>query len=146
MKRFRFPLATALRVRRIQEDQARLALGQARLAAEIADDAARAALGRYAVVDATHGPLPHPGASAVREAHERSGQAVQRADERAATAHTRVADRRAEWARANSAVEALERLAQRRRAEWEQQAGRVEAQELDDLVAARRAWREADRA
>lgn len=136
MKRYQFRLGQLLRVRRIQEDQARQQVLAARRAAEIA----------HALAEQrrrTYDELP-PSERAVLLAHiaertmwELHAMAVVRAEEDAVEADAEVERRAEAWRARKQEVEVLERLDERRRAEHAAEVLRAEALELDDLATTR---------
>ena len=140
MKRYRFRLEQVLRVRKIQEDQARAAVVEARVQA---DQAAAALLRRVEDYDAhSHGAVGMSAASAAgflatRALHDLKAQAVLSARETEAGAQDVVGARLAEWSEAARRVSALERLDERRREEYELELRRDEDAQVDDLVVSR---------
>ena len=137
MKRYRFPLAQVLRVRRIEEEQAAAGLAAARFAAESAAGAQQARISELAGCEAA------PSGTAARFAlwADRvtgAGGALTRATEAKLVADRTMAVRRAEWADAAMRVAALERLDERRRAAHRREALRDEIVAADDLVTSRR--------
>jgi flagellar export protein FliJ len=137
MKRYRFPLASVLRVRKIEEDQAISALALAerrRLAAE--EFAARLAQEhRDSAPDA--GPTGAQQFLAARERRERSAAAVLASQEELAQARMATICRRAALNAAAAAVGALEHLDEKGRAEHALELQREETIEVDDLVTGR---------
>jgi flagellar export protein FliJ len=137
VKRFKFRLEQVLRVRRIQEDQARAELLTANRAAHLAAMHVEERLAAYEARERPAGSQPI-------EAFERTlflldtaaaSVGVARATHREAIAT--VATRRAHWADAQRRVAALERLEGRRREEHIFEMRRAEDQLVDDLVVAR---------
>ncbi|MCZ7527710.1 MAG: flagellar export protein FliJ [Acidimicrobiia bacterium] len=137
MRRYRFRLETVLRVRRIQEEQARAALVVAN------HDVARAA----AAVTARYEHLarmPRPDrpvqAGAFLAAQAALAGAA-RAVSEARHCHRRVADvadeRRRSWQQTATRVSSLERLDERHRDEHGREVRRQEDREVDDLVVTR---------
>lgn len=138
MSRYHFRLATVLRVRRMEEEAAKLELRAANVALREAEAARDGAQERYrafaagggavaSVVD-LHAERLHAGllaeqvAAAVRVAAARSSAAVLA---------------QARWSKAAKRVAVLERLSQRRRAEHAAAELRAEVALVDDLVTAR---------
>jgi flagellar FliJ protein len=137
MKRYHFPLAQVLRVRRIEEEQAAAELASARFDAESAADAQQARVSELA------GCAAPPSGTAARFAlwADRvtcAGGALTRATETKLVADQTMAARRAEWADAAMRVAALERLDERRRNAHRREALRDEIVTADDLVTSRR--------
>jgi flagellar protein FliJ len=138
MKRYAFRLDTVLRVRRVQEEQARAGLMRAQALvseAEIhADDR------RNAYTDASEinmrGSVDE--LLAARAHHERLGEAVVRADAAVDAAQTALDHQHHVWTRSRTRVKSLEQLDDRRREEHRVEIDRAVEQELDDLVRARR--------
>lgn len=133
----RFRLATVLRVRQAQEDEARAELLRANLRLRAArDEQERTAL-RYRTVPTSAGAVPR--AVFVREQAVSSlaASTLAAAGQRVARAADEVAGAHVAWSRAAQRVEALERLAQRRVEEALADEARAEASAVDDLVTAR---------
>lgn len=138
MTRYRFRLATVLRVRRMEEEAAKLdlrasnvALRQAVVARDEAEDRYRAfASGGTAVASAAalHAERLQAGLLA-----EQAAAAQRVAMERASAA----ALAQARWSKAAKRVAVIERLAARRRAEHAAAELRAEIALVDDLVTAR---------
>lgn len=140
MKRYGFPLAQVLRVRRIEEDRAAAGLAAAR--AEV--EAAAGAVGAR-TSDLGDCGMP-PAGAAVGFAHwaervTRAGGALTLATGAKLAADAELAARRAVWADAARRVAALERLDERRRALHRREAQRDETAAADDLVTTRRSRR-----
>lgn len=137
MKRYKFTLGSVLRVRKVEEDQAILALAQAERARAVA---AEAAVRRESVHRAALRPDSHATATAFlakRERLERTASAVRESNESLKAAEAATIARRAAVAAASAAVNALEHLDERRRAEHALELQREEAIETDDLVTGR---------
>jgi flagellar export protein FliJ len=137
VKRYRFPLAAVMRVRKIEEDQAISAFAAAerhRVAAE--EQASHREASHHQVVPA-EGVRTLDEFLASRERHERSAAALLDAREEVAQARMASMARRAALAAAASAVSALEHLDDKGRAEHAIEAQREEAVEIDDLVTGR---------
>lgn len=140
MKKYRFPLETVLRVRRIEEDRVKAEL----LAANRAVTSAHQSVDRRAAhLDAVP---PAPGGTAATFMRGRAHQ-MQAA---ASLGHARgvlvarqqvAAERRDEWSGARSRVASLERLDDRMRDEHAIEANREDQRLVDDLVSARFARR-----
>ena len=138
MKRYSFPLAQVLRVRRLEEDRAagRLAAAQAEAAwAEEQVARRRAALAGMA-------PPARIGTAGDFLARVASvalaGDALKAAGVARQVAGAEVDVRRDEWSMASRRVSALERLDERRLEAHQKEARRAEAVLVDDMVTARR--------
>jgi flagellar protein FliJ len=137
MKKYRFPLDTVLRVRRIEEERELVALAAARHAAAAAERAAADCLHHYR-------SLPVPGSRAAAEAfvgrRARLGIAASSVRD-ADAAHARAVDaadaQRELWSLAARRVSSLERLDERGRAEHAIELRRDEDRVVDDLVTGR---------
>ncbi|MDA8291442.1 MAG: hypothetical protein M0Z33_07185 [Actinomycetota bacterium] len=137
MRRYVFRLASVLRLRRAEEEQARerLQLANTRLRERILARDAEAARYRALVARA-----PAEDADGLRtEMHTASLAAatVDAARRSVATAASDVALAQIEWQVAARRVEILERLDDRRRMEHLAEEGRAEVAVVDDLVTAR---------
>jgi flagellar export protein FliJ len=139
VKRFKFRLEQVLRVRRIQEDQARAKLLTANRAAHLAATRVEERLAEYSTRE-------RPAGSQSIEQFERTlflldtaAGSVGVAREARREALEVVGARRSEWADAQRRVAALERLEDRRREEHAFEMRRAEDQLVDDLVVARHA-------
>jgi flagellar FliJ protein len=137
MKRYRFGLASVLRVRHVEEDRAVLALAEAERARQVAERRAAALESQHRAVPPPDGAVEATQFLATREQQERSAVAVRGARAEVAEASTAVVARRAALAAAASARAALEHLDERRRAEHALELQREEAAEVDDLVTSR---------
>lgn len=146
MKRYTFRLHQVLRVRRIQEDEARAEVLLARRDADLAGRRVRDRLGAYDRFAYTAGAVPAARHLVERARHEVAAGQVTFARDREAQAWRVVADRLEAWTAAAQKVQALERLDERRRAEHALDAQREAEREVDDLVIARSAWRRAEEA
>lgn len=141
MKRYRFRLEHVLRVRSLQEEQARQRVRIARMQAS----AAEAEVAVRSLAYAQRGPLAGPAdldAQMVdRSDWQLTADGVRAARDRAEVAALLVEQRVLEWQVAATKVEALERLDERRRDEHLLDARHEEAVEVDDLVTGRHARR-----
>ena len=137
MKRYRFRLEQVLRVRRLQEEQARAELQVANGEVTRAVELRTLRVADYRAISAPSGSRSTNDFMAARSSHERAAAAVLAA----AVAHDEAVraaeERRAAWAQAAQAVTALERLDERRRAEHAAEAERTAQTEIDDLVTSR---------
>ena len=139
MKRFRFRLEQVLRVRRVQEDQAKAELLTANHNAHLTARRVEERLAAYESRALPGGAQPYEAFEHALFMLDAAAGAVDvaRADHRAAL--DVVDERRAAWAGARRRVAALERLEERRRAEHDVEMRRAEDQLVDDLVVARHA-------
>jgi flagellar protein FliJ len=138
MKRYRFRLDTVLRVRRVQEEQARAGLQRAQAVvseAEIHADERRNAYTDASEINA-RGSVDD--ILAARAHHERLGEAVVRADAAVDAAHTALDHQNHVWTRSQMRVKSLEQLDDRLRDEHRVEVDRAIEHELDDAVRARR--------
>jgi flagellar export protein FliJ len=136
VSRYRFRLATVLRVRRVAEGLARLELAHAaaaRARAVARLDAARAAAGRLPVI---RGPMSAEAFALERARHEAALVGLAVARERLRLADDDMAVRTVRWRDAKRRLEVLERLEARRRAEWALDEARRQAKALDELALA----------
>jgi flagellar protein FliJ len=138
MKRYSFPLAQVLRVRRLEEDRAAGRLATARVEAAAAEER----LARRQ--DTLAGMAPPAGvgtAGAFLAWHQSVALAGEALTAAGAARHVAVAEvdaRRDEWSSAAMRVSALERLDERRLEAHTKEARRTEAVQVDDMVTARR--------
>jgi flagellar protein FliJ len=137
VRKFRFRLEQVLRVRMLQEDQARGELMVANRAAQEAAARVENRLDEYKSRSLPEGPQSY-------EAFERALfmlDSAAGAVDVARLAHRETLEvvdvRRAEWAAARRKVAALERLEERRREEHAIEVRRAEDRLVDDLVVAR---------
>lgn len=137
MKRFQFRLAAVLRLRRAEQEQARLALAEAntRLTALLLERDRKVRrydelAGRTTAVD---------GAGLLAERHEAELALLHRleADQRVAEAAGVATLAQVAWVRAHRRVQALERLEARRREEHDLAVLHEEITLLDDIATAR---------
>jgi flagellar export protein FliJ len=139
VKRYRFRLEQVMRVRRIQEDQARSLVVEARTRAA---DAAAVTLRRieaYESHSSAGATVDAAGFLASRALHEAKAQAVLNAQVEEMEAREVVAQRLDGWSEAARRVSALERLDERRREEYDIELRRDEDAQVDDLVVSRQA-------
>jgi flagellar export protein FliJ len=138
VKRYRFPLASVLRIRRVEEDQAIAALAEAERRRAVAAEAlARREAALRAAREAEPTVSNLDGFLAARERQARSASALTDAEQHLAEARTAITARRAAVAAASAAVTALEHLDERRREEHQLEVLREETIEVDDLVTGR---------
>jgi len=137
VKRFRFRLDQVLRVRRVQEDQAKAALLLANRAAHDAAQAVEDRLADYASRSLPSGVQTYEAFERTVFLLDSAAGAVEMARAARREALDVVDDRRAEYTAIRRRVAALERLEERRRAEHELETRRAEDRLIDDLVVAR---------
>jgi flagellar export protein FliJ len=139
LKRFRFRLATVLRVRRLQEEQAEGALLLANAQARTAAHRVTTAVDAYASAERPRGSQSHAEFELSRFRFERAAESVDVARAGHHDALETVETRRSEWSDAHKRVAVLERLEARRREEHEAEVRRQEERLVEDLVATRHA-------
>lgn len=137
MKRFRFRLAQVLRVRRLQEDQARFALLDANRQAHAAAARLEAGIATYRQRALPIGAQSYDDFERNLFLLDSAAAAVVIAREEHRVALETVEERREVWMGARQRVAALERLESRRRDEHELEMRREEDRLVDDLVVAR---------
>lgn len=137
MKKFKFRLESVLRVRRIQEDQARARLLTANATARQAEHTVDARVARYAAMARPDGVQAEPEFERTLFHLDAAAAAIDIAREQHVEALAVVAERRAEWSDASMRVAALERLEERQRAEHAIERQREEDRLTDDLVVSR---------
>jgi len=137
VKRYKFPLSSVLRVRKIEEDQAITALAEAERRRVAAEELAARRAEAHRGSGSTHGVTAAHEFLAARERRERSAAAVLASQEEVAQARMATLARRAALASAAAAVGALEHLDEQARAEHALEALREETIEIDDLVTGR---------
>jgi flagellar FliJ protein len=137
VKRYSFPLAQVLRVRRLEEDQAAARLAGARSEATAAAEHADR---RRAALAALAPPVAAPATRFLAWSDQvgLTGDALTAAGRRRDALFVELDARRSEWSAAAMRVSALERLDDRRRETHHRQVLRVEAGQVDDLVVSRR--------
>jgi flagellar export protein FliJ len=137
MKRYKFRLETALRVRKVEEDFAIAALANAHRVLAEADASLDRRLDRYRDTPLPQGPMSVEQLLRVRSHLDGVAASVVHAGAARLGAEATVDLRRSEWSEAAARVSALERLDERRRAEHALEAQRQEHAEVDDMVVAR---------
>ncbi len=137
MKRYKFRLEQVLRVRRMEEEQARASLLAANAQLHTAGQRLRDRTERYHTMVAPIGPSQLTEFLAWRQRREAAATALLAAGQAVDSATVQVAERRDGWSAAAAKVTALERLDERRRAEHAAEAAREFDQEIDDLVTSR---------
>jgi flagellar biosynthesis chaperone FliJ len=141
MKRYRFRLEQVLRVRRLQEEQARNEVGLARRAAEAAMAERRARSDAYQQRIEDTGPASTTVFLTRRAIGGYAARSVVESEVAEREAMAASAARLAAWSVAAGRVTALERLDERRRDEHRSEALREQEKAVDDLVLARRLQR-----
>ncbi|MFZ4515052.1 MAG: flagellar export protein FliJ [Acidimicrobiia bacterium] len=134
MKKYRFRLATVLRVRRIEEEQARAVLMQANHAVTAANAEVHAREEALAARNAAHGTMSREAFLALQGQGARLAEAVRTASARRAEALAIQAARRAEWSLRAQRVSSLERLDERQHEAYAIELNREEIKVVDDLV------------
>ena len=137
LKKFRFRLDSVLRVRRIQEEQAKARLLTANAVAREAERVVDARLVHYYELQRPAGVQVEPLFARTWGHLDTAADAVDVAREQRVAALAAVAERRAEWTDASMRVAALERLEARQRAEHAVEVQRDENRLTDDLVVSR---------
>jgi flagellar export protein FliJ len=137
LKKFSFRLQSVLRVRRIQEDQARARLLTANVAVREAERVVDARVERYHSLDRPAGVQAEPEFERTWFHLDAAAGAIETANEARIASLAQLAERRAEWSAASMKVAALERLEARQRAEHEIEVRRDEDRTTDDLVVSR---------
>jgi flagellar export protein FliJ len=137
MKKYRFRLETALRVRKVEEDFAVAALADAHRSLAEADARLDRRLDRYRDTPLPQGPMSVEQLLRMRSHVDGVAASVVFAGAVRLGAEATVDVRRTEWSEAAARVSALERLDERRRAEHALEAQRQELIEVDDMVVAR---------
>ena len=137
MKKFRFRLEQVLRVRRVQEDQARGELLLANRAAQVAAQRVEERVAEYEGRSMPSGTTTYADFERAVFMLDAAAGAIQVAKVAYAETLVVVDERRAAWAAARQKVAALERLEERRAAEHAIEVRRAEDRLVDDLVVAR---------
>ena len=137
MKRYQFRLEKVMKVRRIQQDQARAGVVEARRRADEAVVESARRLDAYATCPAPSTAVPAAAFLAARALHELKAQALVIARDGEEAAWEVVSLRLDEWSDAARRVSALERLDARRREEYALELRRDEDAQVDDLVVSR---------
>ena len=137
MKKFRFRLEQVLRVRRVQEDQARGELMLANRGAQLAAQRVEARVAEYNTRALPSGQSSFQDFERTLFLLDTAAGAIQVAKHEHREALVVVDERRAAWSKARQKVAALERLQQRRRDEHAIELRREEDRLVDDLVVAR---------
>ena len=141
MKRFRFRLEQVLRVRRLQEDQAKNALLAANRDAHDAAVLVNNRLAEYATRSFPTGTRSYEEFERALFLLDSAAGAVDVARIAHRDSLVVVSERRDEWTASHRRVAALERLEERRRDEYAIESRRAEDRLVDDLVVARHAAR-----
>jgi flagellar protein FliJ len=138
MKRYSFPLAQVLRVRRLEEDRAAGRLASAQVQAAAADVQVTRRRAELAGMAAPGGVGTAEKFLAWHQGVALAGDALTVAAVVRQVALSEVDARRAEWSAAAMRVSALERLDERRLEAHTKEVRRLEAVQVDDMVTARR--------
>jgi flagellar export protein FliJ len=137
MKRYSFRLETVLKIRRIEEEQAKAALTQANHAITTAETEFKTRVDNYGLIGTPAGPRNLHDFMTQRHHHAAAAAAIVAG---ASAVHTAKADAetaRGTWNQAASRVTALENLDERSRAEHALEAAKEADMEIDDLVTSR---------
>jgi flagellar export protein FliJ len=137
VKRYRFPLASVLRVRKIEEDQAISAFAEAERQRVAAEALAARREAAHRETRPAEGVSTTDEFLAARARQERSAAAVLASQAELAQARMATNARRAALNAAAAAVSALEHLDEKGRAEHVLETQREETIEVDDLVTGR---------
>jgi len=137
MKRYTFRLEQVLRVRRLEEEQARASLLAANAELNAAGERLRDRTERYHTMVAPTGPSQLTEFLAWRARRQAAATALTDAGRAVDTATGQAAKARDGWTAAAAKVTALERRDERHRAEHAAAAAREFDQEIDDLVTSR---------
>lgn len=137
MRRYRFPLASVLRIRKVEEDQAIGALVAAERRRIAAEEAAQRREDARLAARPADGIVSLDQFLAARDRQERAASALVAAQAELAAARKATVASRAALAAAAAARNALEQLDERRRAEHALEMQREETIEVDDLVTGR---------
>ena len=137
MKKYSFPLAKVLRVRRIEEEQAAARLAAARAAVAAANAKESGAAHALATRCARHGAQPAASFLAWVETTTLAGEALSEARGEVRRSEAEAETRRGEWSSAAARVSALEHLDDRGREAHTVERRRDEAKTVDDIVTTR---------
>ena len=139
MKKYKFRLASVLRVRRIQEDQAKAAalLANQRVAlARTVLNARKDHYNSYVAQTAQQAALMSSASDylAFRAMQKLAAEGIAFAEVNLTVTEEVAEERRTEWVERRQKVQTLERLDERRREEHRVEADREYAKEVDDIV------------
>ncbi|MGB6059864.1 MAG: flagellar export protein FliJ [Microthrixaceae bacterium] len=138
MKGYRFRLEPAMRVRRLQEENARARLARARIAA---DQAMSETAHRRSLLDRVRESRSSEASTddwqAARDRRDRMAAALRAAQSAEAHALDIALGHQNNWEEAAAELKVLERLDERSREEWRLEQNRAEQKELDELATAR---------
>lgn len=137
MKSYRFPLATVLRIRLLQERLARDTFMLAQRDLRAAEEVRREAHERLAALTAPRGATSIDEVRWLSDQAERLARALAEADEALTGAIVRRGEANSAWHVARRRAGALERLDDKANARWRDEMMRFEVAELDDLANAR---------
>jgi flagellar export protein FliJ len=140
MKRYKFRLETVLRVRRLQEEQAKNDLLAANQQLQRAESALAMRQSAYAEIQMQLGMVNVDEFASARWKWEQAARAIEIAQLIVLEQVNKVKIAREAYLVASRAVEILERLDLRRREEHALEVARAETTEVDDLVNGRRAY------
>lgn len=138
MRGYRFRLEPAMRVRRLQEENARARLARARIAA---DQAMSETARRRSLLDRVREPRSSEASTddwqEARDRRDRLAAALRAAQSAEAHALDIALGHQSNWEEAAAELKVLERLDERSREEWRLEQNRAEQKELDELATAR---------
>jgi flagellar export protein FliJ len=137
MKRYAFRLQTVLRVRKIQEDQAKTALLLANRALAEADAERLRRWEKYESITVSNELCTATEFEAGRFRWDMAAQSAILSDHMREERALEVVDARDAWREASQKVQVLERLDDRRREEWQHDVNHEELVEVDDIVTGR---------
>ncbi|HTO00145.1 MAG TPA: flagellar FliJ family protein [Microthrixaceae bacterium] len=138
MRGYRFRLEPAMRVRKLQEENARARLARARLAA---DQAMNETSRRRGLLNRDREPRSSDASAhdwnSERDRRDRLAAALRAAQSAEAHALDVALGYQSNWEEAAAELKVLERLDERSREEWRLEQNRAEQKELDELATAR---------
>jgi flagellar FliJ protein len=137
MKAYKFPLASVLRVRRIQEEQARAALMHANRLLTQAQQEVTDRLDHLRSTSTGSRLVSRQAFQAQQVMHELQAGAVRYAQLRRDEARIHQEETRESWSTEAKRVSSLERLDERMREEYNVELNRDDARRIDDLVTSR---------
>jgi len=135
--RYRFRLATVLRVRQAEEDQASDTLRRANERVRELLAARDREAARYRSLPVADGSMTLPELRQEQAAASLVAEALTAADQAAMAAASDAVQAQVAWSTAVRRVTVLERLDSRRRAEHDAEVRQADVKEVDDLVTAR---------
>lgn len=134
MKRFAFRLESVLKVRQIQEDQARARLTLANRDVQLAREQVEQRQRRYDAMERPLGVFDHDGLERAWFTLDAAAGSVRHAHELQVGAEIRAHELRHEWVEAKRRAEIVERLRVRAHDEWLVEARRDETRTNDELA------------